>query len=242
MTDEYLDAADFRLTTNDYWLRVRDGQVELKEVAGSCPPALQSVLMPFTGNRAVCSTLQTACRFTSSLMSTVCRGVQPIAVQPGASASMDRYVELAEPAAITRALQPFFPGLEHRPGANLREALRVEGCNAFCRIVSLRRKYGGDGGLSVDLDVISEPTHIDYKIGEVEVRPSPPPPPALPTPLEQAASVPLGSRLPRAAGLGPRPRPPPPLLPPTAPPPPLQRGSAAGGSGDRGAGRGWGGR
>jgi hypothetical protein len=32
ITDEYLDAADFRLTTSDYWLRIRDGQVELKEV------------------------------------------------------------------------------------------------------------------------------------------------------------------------------------------------------------------
>ncbi len=57
ITDEYLDAADLRLTTKDYWLRIRDGELELKEVAppspplrcdddGSMPPAIPRLLLP----------------------------------------------------------------------------------------------------------------------------------------------------------------------------------------------------
>lgn len=97
---------------------------------------------------------------------------QPIAVKPGASEGMDRYTEITDPAAIVAALGGFFPGLKGAAGADLRAALGAEGCEAFCRIVSKRRKYGGgDGGrISVDLDVISEPSHINYNIGEVEVR------------------------------------------------------------------------
>jgi hypothetical protein len=83
---------------------------------------------------------------------------------------MDRYTELSDPVAILKSLEAFFPGLGGFTTADVRSVLEAQGCAPFCRIVSVRRKYGGTGGgISVDLDIISEPSSINYNIGEVEV-------------------------------------------------------------------------
>jgi len=54
-------------------------------------------------------------------------------------------------------------------GGPLEQRLFAEGCEAFCTLVSARRKYGAAGGVGVDLDVVVAPEGFSYAIGEVEV-------------------------------------------------------------------------